>query len=106
MRVAPPTQQGEGVGCPVPDPAKKMRPGSREIQDQTCPTEGAGDESGGLLKPDLSAALRAGKFHGVGGVITSPQFVQNFVPGGTTVLQRIQESVALTFRPQAGQNLA
>ena len=106
MRVTPPTQEGESFGCPITEPAKKMRPRPREIQDQACPTERAGDESGGLLELDLTAALRAGKLHGVGGEITSPQFVQNFVPGGTTVLQRAQASVALTFRPQAGQKLA
>ena len=83
-----------------------MRADPREIQDEARSTEGTADETGGLLELDLTAALGTGKLHGVGGAMASPQFVQNFVPGGTTVLQRAQESVDLMFRPQAGQNLA
>ncbi len=83
-----------------------MRSDARQIKDQACPAEGAADEPGRFLELDLTAALRAGKLHGVGGLMASPQLVQNFVPGGTTMLQCRQLTTAFKFTPQAGQKFA
>lgn len=83
-----------------------MQADTCEIQNQARPTEGTAEETGGLLELDLTAALGARKLHGVGGLMASPQLVQNFVPGGTTVLQCRQLTTAFIFTPQAGQNLA
>ena len=83
-----------------------MQADTCEIQNQARPTEGTAEETGGLLEPDLTPALRARKLHGVGGAMASPQFVQHLVPGGTGVLQCGQVIAALRFTPQAGQNLA
>jgi hypothetical protein len=83
-----------------------MRADAREIQDQAGAAEVAGDESARLLELHLTAALRAGNLHGAGKATASPQLVQNFVPGGSGVLQWPQVSVVLRFTPQAGQNFA
>ena len=83
-----------------------MRTNARGVQHEACAAEWTADEPGSLLQLDFTAALRARNLHDAGGAMASPQLGQNFVPGGTGVLQWVQVMATLRFAPQEGQNLA
>ena len=106
MRVAPAAQPRKDLGWPVTRAVKHVRANAGEIQGQARPAEGAPGKTGLLLELDLTAALRTRNLHEAGGAMASPQFGQNFVPGGTAALQCGQALAALRFAPHAGQNLA
>jgi len=83
-----------------------VRSDAGPVQDETGAAERASGEAFRIPELDLSPALRAGNSHGAGGATASPQLVQNFVPGGSTVRQWPQVSRAFRSAPQVGQYLA